>query len=87
MKIKLALIGLVALGGAAVSTGAASAMPIGLASNPGIVSNVEQARLVCGPRGCCRRPNYYGAYDHYGRGYHGRRWGWHRHWHRGWRRW
>jgi hypothetical protein len=76
MKLKLALIGLTALGGVALASEAASAMPIGLATNADIASNVEQARWVCGPYRCWWRPNVYGAYGYYAgpRYYHG--WGW-----------
>jgi hypothetical protein len=90
LKVKLtyALVGLAALGGAALSAGTASAMPIGLATNADIASNVEQVRLVCDVYGRCFRtaPRYYGyggpvlGYGYgYGRGYHrgwhhGRRW-------------
>jgi hypothetical protein len=60
MKLKFALIGLVALGGAALSAGTASAMP--LAPLPSI-ANVESVALVCGPNGCVRTaPRYYGGY-------------------------
>jgi hypothetical protein len=72
MKLSHALVGLVALGGAALSTGAASAMPIGLATNTDIASNIEQARIVCGRWGrCWNAPGYYGGREY-------------RH---GWRRW
>jgi hypothetical protein len=83
MKLKLALAALIALGGAALSTGAASAMPIGLASNAGIASNVDQVRLVCNGYGrCFHTPGYAYRYGYaprhgYGRwhhGWHGRRW-------------
>ena len=80
MKLKLALAALIALGGAAVSTGAASAMPIGLATNADIASNVDQVRLVCNGYGrCFRTPGYaYGYGPRHGyrwhRGWHGRRW-------------
>jgi hypothetical protein len=53
MKLKYAFIALAALGGAALSAGIASAMPlapVGLSQ----ASNVESVRLVCGPRGCVR---------------------------------
>ena len=43
MKLKVALVALATLGGAALSTGAASAMPNGL-NLSGQVSNVEQVR-------------------------------------------
>lgn len=52
MKLKLAFVALVAFGGAALSAGTASAMPLApLQSN---ASNVESVALVCGPRGCVR---------------------------------
>jgi hypothetical protein len=51
MKLKLALVGLVALGGAALTAGTASAMPIGLATNADIASNIDQVRLVCNAYG------------------------------------
>jgi type IV secretory pathway protease TraF len=52
MKLKLAFAALVAFGGAALSAGTASAMPLApLQSN---ASNVESVALVCGPRGCVR---------------------------------
>ncbi len=70
MKLKFALAGLVALGGAALASGSASAaMPNGL---PGVggSSNVEQVRLVCDRFGRCFRtaPRFYGGYG-YGGGY------------------
>lgn len=87
MKLNHALVGLAALGGAALSAGTASAMPIGLATNPDIASNVEQVRLVCDGYGRCFRtaPRY--SYGYYGGpvvrfGYGG---GYRRHWHRGYR--
>ena len=83
MKLKYVLVGLSALGSLAVA-GTASAMPIGLATNTDIASNVDQVRLVCDGYGRCFRTHGYG-YDygprygyHYGeryRGWHGdRRW-------------
>ena len=52
MKLKLAFVALVAFGGAALSAGTASAMPLApLQSN---ASNAESVALVCGPRGCVR---------------------------------
>jgi hypothetical protein len=90
MKLKIAFVGLMALAGAAISSGAASAMPIGLATNADIVTNVEQVRLVCDRFGrCFRTPGYrYGGYG-YGYGprfaYGPRYGGWHRGWHRGYR--
>ena len=86
MKLTHALVGLAALGGLALSAGAASAMPIGLATNTDIASNVEQAAYVCNRWGrCWWRPNYYyGGYRAYGPRYFGGG-GYHRGW--GYRRW
>jgi len=60
MKLKCALIGLVALGSFAAA-GTASAMPLAPLSP---ASNVENVALVCGPNGCIRTaPVYrYGGY-------------------------
>lgn len=63
MKLRIALLAVAALGGAALSTGTASAMllaPLGQFQS----SNVENVAVVCGPRGCVRtRPVYRrGAY-------------------------
>ncbi|MEH2473789.1 hypothetical protein V1281_005025 [Nitrobacteraceae bacterium AZCC 2161] len=86
MKLKFALVGLVALGGAALSAGTASAMPIGLATNADIASNIDQVRLVCDRYGrCFRTPGYAYGYG-YGRPHYGYGRGWHRGWHGG-RRW
>lgn len=91
MKLKLATVGLFALGAAALYSGAASAMPNGLAPGARVASDTEQVRWVCGPRRCWWQPNYYGAYNYYGgprvygRPYYGG--GWHRGWHHGYRRW
>ena len=85
MKLKYALVGLVALGGAAISSGAASAMPIGLAANTDIAPKIEQARIVCGRWGrCWDTPGYYGAYGYYAPRHYG---GYGYDWHRGGRRW
>jgi hypothetical protein len=93
MKLKLAVIGLAALGSAALASGNASAMPNGLPVAADTVKNVEHIRWVCNPWGrCWWRPNYYGAYGYYGGPrfyggprYYGRGWGYHggwrgRHW-------
>src|ERR1700712_805276 len=86
MKLTHALVGLAALGGAALSAGTASAMPIGLAPGSGTAANVEQGRLVCDVYGRCFRtgPRFYGyggpAVRFGGGGWrrggwrHGRRW-------------
>jgi hypothetical protein len=77
MKLKFALVGLTALGSLAVA-GTASAMPIGLATNAGIATNVDQVRLVCDDFGRCFRTAGYGYGRHYGSGggwhHGGRRW-------------
>ena len=87
MKLTYAIVGLAALGGAALSAGSASAMPIGLATNTDVASNIDQVRLVCDVYGRCFRapgygygygyggPRYYGGYGYGGRWRHGyRRW-------------
>jgi hypothetical protein len=83
MRLKAVVVGLAALGGIALTTAGASAMPNGLPQAgqiAGQTARVEQARLVCDAWGrCWHRPNWYGAYGYYG--YH-RPWGWHRGWHR-----
>ena len=92
MRLRIAMIALAALGGAALGSTAASAMPNGLPHADQIAgqsANVDQVRYVCNGWGrCFWRPNYYGAY-----GYHRPHWygaygyyrphrsGWHR-WHR-----
>jgi hypothetical protein len=85
MKLKFALIGLVALSGAALSVGTASAMPLAPLEQSQ-ASNVENVALVCGPRGCVRTaPVYrygvhrygYGVHRGYGYGVH-RGYGYHR---------
>ncbi|WP_375779720.1 hypothetical protein ACE103_12835 [Bradyrhizobium sp. ma5] len=72
MNIKLAIIGLAALGSAALTSGAASAMPNGLpqASHiAGETSNVDKVRQVCDRWGRCYwQPGY---------GYGPRHHGWH----------
>jgi hypothetical protein len=84
MRLKLALVGLIALSGAALTAGTASAMPL---VPFGQASNVESVRLVCGPNGCIRTAPVYrhGGYGvrryGYGYRYHGgyrRAYGYHR---------
>jgi hypothetical protein len=94
MKLRLAVLGLAALGSAALTSGQAlAAMPNGIPQADqvagGPVAHVDQVRMVCNAWGrCWSRPNYYGAYGYYGGpqrfyGYGPRPWGWgHRHWHR-----
>ncbi|MFB9263944.1 hypothetical protein ACFFWD_12285 [Bradyrhizobium erythrophlei] len=72
MKIKLAVMGLAALASAALASGAASAMPNGLAQAGRVASetpNIAQVRYVCDSWGRCHwRP---GAYGYYGLRHHG----------------
>ncbi len=86
MKLKLAFVGLIALGGAALSAGTASAMPL---APLGQASNVESVALVCGPNGCIRTaPVYrYGYGVRRGYGYGVRRGGYAYGYRRGVRRW
>jgi hypothetical protein len=70
MKLKFALVGLIALTGAATA-GSALAMPLA-ALGQGQVSGVENVALVCGQDGCVRtapayRPAAYGV-GRYGHG-------------------
>jgi hypothetical protein len=53
MKVRIALVGLIALSGAAFSAGTAMAMPLAPLSRSE-TSNVESAAVACGPRGCIR---------------------------------
>jgi hypothetical protein len=62
MKNKLALFGIAAVGGLALMTGAASAMPNGLLGSISQLSNIDEVRHVCiAWRQCAKRPNYYGG--------------------------
>ena len=63
MKLKFAILALAALGGAALSTGTASAMPFAPLGQVQ-TSNVESVAVACGPRGCVRTAPVYrrGAY-------------------------
>jgi hypothetical protein len=83
MKLRLALVGLVALGGAALTAGMASAMPLAPLGQSQS-SNVESVAVVCGPNGCIRTAPIYRRY-----GYGVRRYGVRRGYayHRGYRRW
>jgi hypothetical protein len=87
MKLKFALVGLLALGGAAITAATASAMP--LAPLGSQTSNVESVALVCGPNGCIRTAPVYRGYGYgvrrgygYGvrRGGYGYRGGYRRRW-------
>ncbi len=89
MKLKFALVGFVALGGAALSAGMASAMPLAPLGQSA-ASNVESVALVCGPNGCVRTaPRVYGYGYGVRRGYaYGvRRGGYGYGYRRGYRRW
>jgi len=81
MKLVSALVGVALLGGVALSTGAASAMPATIPGQASQASNVRQANYVCNEWGhCWHQHNFGGGYDHphyYGGWGDG---GWH-HWH------
>jgi hypothetical protein len=83
MKLRFALVGLVALSGAALSAETASAMPRA-PFGQSQTSDVENAALVCGPNGCIRTAPGVRRY-----GYGARRYGVRRGYayHRGYRRW
>jgi hypothetical protein len=61
MKLKFALVGLIALGGAALTAGTASAMPLAPLSAS---AHVESVALVCGPNGCVRTAPVYRGYGY-----------------------
>ena len=85
MKLRLALVGLVALGGAALTSGMASAMPLAPLGQSQ-TSNVESVAVVCGPNGCIRTAPVYRRYGYGVRRYgYGVRRGYA--YHRGYRRW
>jgi hypothetical protein len=86
MKLKFALVGLIALGGAAFTAGTASAMPLTPLS---AIANVESVALVCGPNGCIRTAPVvrYGYGVRRGYGYAARRGGYAHRYRRGGRRW
>jgi len=76
--LKNGLMAALVLGGLALGSGGASAMPNGLPSAPAVApAAVESVRWVCGPYRCWWRPGYYGARP-WGPGWG---WRWHR-WHR-----
>jgi hypothetical protein len=86
INLKYAVAGLAALGGVALSTGTASAMPNGLPAAAGQLSNVENVVMVCNAWGrCWYRPNYYVGprvyrYGYVGPRYYGYRRGWGHRW-------
>ena len=63
MKLKFALVGLVALGGAALTAATASAMPLAPLGQSAL-ANVESVALVCGPNGCIRTAPVYRGYGY-----------------------
>ena len=79
MKLVSALVGLAALGGVALSTASASAMPAAVPGQAAHASNVIQADYVCNGWGhCWDHPSYDGGYFH--PHYYGGGWGWHHGW-------
>jgi len=77
MKLISALVGLTALGGVALATAPASAMPVAVPAQVSQASNVERVNYVCNEWGHCWYPHYYGGGGYYHPHYYG---GWH-HWH------
>ena len=67
-NVKLALLGLAALGGIALQTGSASALPLGGLAGAAPAA-AQPARWVCGPFRCWWQPHYYPAYRVYGYGW------------------
>jgi hypothetical protein len=62
MKNELALFGIAAMGGLALMTGTASAMPNGLVSSISQLSNIDEVRYVCiAWQQCDKSPNHYGG--------------------------
>jgi hypothetical protein len=82
INLKYAVVGLAALGGVAFGSATASAMPNGMPTAAGQLSNVENVVMVCNAWGrCWYRPNYYVGprvyhYGYVGRRYYGYRRGW-----------
>jgi hypothetical protein len=89
MKFISAFVGLAALGGVALATAPASAMPVTVLGQASQASNVEQVNCVCNEWGHCWHRHYDGGYyqpHYYGGWHHG--WGyggWH-HWYH-WNQW
>lgn len=84
MKLVSALVGLAALGGIALSTAAASAMPVTIPGQASQASNVQQAAFVCNEWGHCWHRLDYGDGYYHPHFYGG--WGWHHGWYGGWHR-
>jgi hypothetical protein len=80
IKVKYAVVGLAALGGVALDSAPASAMPNGMPIAAHRHSNVEKVVMVCNAWGrCWYRPNYYvgpRVYRYGGPRYYGYRRGW-----------
>jgi hypothetical protein len=65
-NLRFAIVGLAALGGAALCSATASAMPNGMPATAKL-SNVENVVMVCNAWGrCWWRPNYYVGPRYYG---------------------
>ena len=80
MKLVSALVGLAALGGVALSSAAASAMPVAVPAQAAQASNVQQAAYFCNAWGhCWHQPTYAYGYGYYHPHYYGG-WGWHHRW-------
>ena len=80
MKLVSALVGLAALGGVALSSAAASAMPVAIPGQAAQASNVQQAAYFCNAWGhCWHQPTYAYGYGYYHPHYYGG-WGWHHRW-------
>lgn len=83
-SLTAALVGAATLGGVALQTTAAGAIPMidrapAAIAQSAAAGQVDDVRVVCGPFGCHWRPNYYRPYPVYGFGYG---YGYRRHWHR-----
>ena len=91
MKLVSSLAVLAALGAVALSSAAASAMPVTVPGQASQASNVEQTAYVCNEWGhCWYRPaygdGYYHPHSYGGWGWHWRRWHYWHHWHH-WHQW
>jgi len=89
--LKAALVAAAALGGLALATNTASAMPVGglKAAADEVSTDLQNVVWICGPFRCWWRPVYYYPrvyYYPYYRPYY-RPWGWRPYWGWGWRRW
>ena len=82
MKLVSAFIGLAALGGVALSNGAASAQPIEVPSASGVVPS----GYICNEWGHCWHRHYYGGGYYHPQYWGGGGYGWQHHWDDGWRR-